>query len=86
MNVENIRIFEDNQGCIALVKNPKNNRRVKHIDLKFNYIRENLESKVISIEYIDTKEQQADILTKGIYTIHFSQFSKIREDIGLVKC
>lgn len=32
IDTKHLKIFEDNQGCIALIKNPENNRRVKHID------------------------------------------------------
>ena len=33
-------MFEDNQGAISLIKNPKSNWRKKHIDIKYHYIRE----------------------------------------------
>lgn len=36
LKVQSIIIFEDNQGCISIIKNPGNNRRVKHMDLKYN--------------------------------------------------
>lgn len=80
INTNQIVIYEDNQGCIALIKSPENNRRVKHIDLKFNYVCESLKSKNIIIKYIDTKNQQADILTKGLSS---AQFIKIRKELGL---
>ena len=35
-----VRMFGDNQGSIALVKNPINHNRFKHIDIKFHFIRE----------------------------------------------
>ena len=35
-----VKIFGDNQGSIALVKNPINHNRLKHIDIKFHFIRE----------------------------------------------
>lgn len=33
-------IMEDNQGCIALSLNPINHQRLKHVDLKFHFVRE----------------------------------------------
>ena len=33
-----INIFEDNQGAIAMVKNPVGHKRTKHIDIKHHFI------------------------------------------------
>lgn len=69
--IDNLCIFEDNQGCINILKNPENNKRVKHIDVKYMYICEKIKSQDIIVKYIDTKFQQADILTKGLDRITF---------------
>jgi len=45
IKIDYVTIFEDNQACIHLIKNPENNRRIKHIDLKYN-----LFVKIIKIE------------------------------------
>ena len=37
----------DNQGCIALAKNPKHHSHTKHIDMRHHFIREAIENKVI---------------------------------------
>lgn len=73
-------IFEDNQACISLIKNPENNRRVKHMDLKFNFVCENVKNNVIRIEYVNSETQQADMLTKGL---PHPLFCKNRKAIGL---
>ena len=36
-------IKEDNQGTIAVARNPISHNRTKHIDIKFHYVREALE-------------------------------------------
>ena len=33
-------ILEDNQGVIAIAKNPVDHSRTKHIDIRYHYIRE----------------------------------------------
>lgn len=77
-NFASFKIFEDNLGCISLIKNPENNKRVKHIDLKYNFICEHLISKAITLEYVNTKLQQADFLTKGLHKYQFySNFERI---------
>ena len=60
------RIFEDNQGCIAMAKNPVNHERTKHIDIKYHFVRELVACGVIEISYLETEEMLADILTKGM--------------------
>ena len=42
-------IKEDNQGTIALAKNPISHNRTKHIDIKFHYVREALEDGIINL-------------------------------------
>lgn len=72
-HLNKVTFYEDNQGCIALIKNPANNRRVKHIDLKYNFICENLQKGLIEIKFIRSDEQQADILTKGLPNYNFNK-------------
>lgn len=59
-------IFEDNISCINIAKDPVYHKRSKHIDVKFHHIRENIEKKLINLQYIKTEQQQADILTKSL--------------------
>ena len=59
-------IFEDNQGCIALAKNPVKHERTKHIDIRHHFIREKVESNEIDIQYLETADMVADILTKAM--------------------
>lgn len=58
-------LHEDNQGAIAMSKNPET-RRTKHIDVKYNFIREKVENGDIQLCYVPTSEQKADILTKSL--------------------
>ena len=59
-------IYEDNQGCIALAKNPVFHARTKYIDIKFHFLREKIEEGVIQLEYKPTDEMLADGLTKAL--------------------
>ncbi|OWZ15188.1 hypothetical protein PHMEG_00011211 [Phytophthora megakarya] len=62
------QIWEDNQGTIALAKNAGFNSRTKHVDIKHHFTRENVERGTIKVDYIDTKRQLADFLTKALGT------------------
>uniref|UniRef100_A0A1Y1MQF0 Endonuclease n=2 Tax=Photinus pyralis TaxID=7054 RepID=A0A1Y1MQF0_PHOPY len=79
----NIRLttyYEDNQGCIFLIRNPSNNRRVKHIDIKYKFVCELLKKQQIEVVYIESSKQEADILTKGLPQ---ATFSKLKHCLGL---
>ncbi|KAI9905230.1 hypothetical protein PsorP6_013904 [Peronosclerospora sorghi] len=62
------QIWEDNQGEIALAKNAGYNSRTKHVDIKHHFTRENVENGTVQIDYVDTKNQLADLLTKALGT------------------
>ena len=61
-----IKVFVDNDGAISLANNPLSSARTKHINVRFHFIRELTRSKTILVEYVPTKEQCADILTKAL--------------------
>ena len=77
-----MKIFEDNQGTIALAKNPKHHSRTKHIDIKYHYTRDAITEKKIRLEYCPTNEMVADILTKAVPK---HQFEKLRSQLGVTK-
>jgi hypothetical protein len=56
----------DNQGAIALTKKPSSHPRTKHIAIRHHQIREWAEQGMIQLEYVGTKSQKADILTKPL--------------------
>jgi len=44
---------------------------VKHLDVKYHYVRELLKQHVIAIEYLVTTEMIADVLTKALVNDQF---------------
>ena len=67
-------IYEDNQSCIALAKNPVHHARTKHIDIQHHFIREKVESCEIRLEYVPTEEMVADALAKALPRPRFEKF------------
>ena len=61
-----VTIHCDNQSAIALAKNPGHHRSSKHIDLRYHFIREQVAEGLISLEYVETTRQVADIFTKSL--------------------
>ena len=63
---EPIPIFCDNTSAINISKNPVMHSKRKHIPIKFHFLREHVINNNIRLEYVDTKEQIADIFTKPL--------------------
>jgi hypothetical protein len=61
-----VTIYEDNQACISLTKNPEDHKRTKHIQVRFHVIRDYVAKELIKFIYFPTKDQLADVFTKGV--------------------
>ena len=75
---EPVVIYEDNQSAIAIAKNPQFHGRVKHINLKYRFIREQVN---IELKYCQTSEMIAKKLIKGLGRINYE---KLRAMAGIV--
>lgn len=67
-------IFEDNQGTIALSKNSMTQQRSKHIDVRYHFIRSELNDGRIVIQYCPTNDMKADIMTKSATKFKLDRF------------
>lgn len=76
-----IPIYEDNNGCISIANNPTCHKRSKHIDVKYHFSREQVEKNVIKMVYVPTGNQLADVLTKSLATLRFSE---LRMKLGVL--
>jgi hypothetical protein len=73
-------LYCDNQSAVRLVKNPVFHQKTKHIDIKYHKIRDAEADGHISITYVSTDDQLADILTKALPR---DRFERLRNLIGL---
>jgi hypothetical protein len=60
------RLMVDNQSAIKLIKNSQFHKRSKHIDIKYHFIRDHYEKGHFIVGYVNSKDQKADVLTKGL--------------------
>jgi len=67
----------DNQSTIALTKDNKFHARTKHIDVRYHFIREAVNAGHISVRYIPTEDNLADILTKPLTRFKFEYFRNL---------
>jgi len=70
----------DNKSAICLSKNSVLHSRSKHIDVRHHFLRDHVEKKTITLDYIPTEEQIADILTKPL---ELDSYSRIRRTMGI---
>jgi hypothetical protein len=72
----------DNQSCIKLFENPVFYDRSKHIEMRYHYVRNMVQKNILSIQYISTTKQTADILTKSLSLTKFVYF---RDKLGVAE-
>ena len=80
MPLGTIPICGDNQGSIFISSNPVQERRSKHIDIRYHYVRECIEERKIAIYFIDGSHNPADLFTKNLGQVKFEYF---RKQLGL---
>ena len=68
--------FEDNKGEIELAKETKYRPPTKHLSIKWLRFREHIKRGTSKIFYIETNEQQADIMTKPLAKPQFEYLRK----------
>lgn len=64
-------LYMDNQSAIQLIKNPVYHKRTKHIDVRYHHLRDQYEDKAFSLEFVSSKDQQADMFTKPLPRLTF---------------
>jgi hypothetical protein len=72
----------DNPSCINLFENPVFHDRSKHIEMRYHYVRDMVQKNILSIQYVLTVEQTADILTKPLSLTKFVYF---RDKLGVAE-
>ena len=71
-----IKVLVDNQGAKKLIENSLSSARSKYIDVRFHFILDSFRTRKISVEYVASAEQHADILTKILSRANFQYHRK----------
>jgi len=76
--VVHCKAYEDNSATLEMAKVPKMRPRTKHINIKYHHFREHVRNGFIEVQWVDTQDQVADILTKplpqDLFIIHRQRF------------
>jgi len=76
-----ISILCDNTSAISISKNPVMHSKTKHIPIKYHFLQEQVSEQNIKLEYVPSKEQVVDILTKPLPR---ETFEYLRQKLGVV--
>ena len=77
---EEMVLLCDNTSTIKLSKNAVLHGKSKHIRVRFHFLRDLVKEGTIKLEYCNTEEQLADIMTKPL---KMATFQRIREAFGM---
>jgi hypothetical protein len=78
---EPIPIYCDNTRTISISMNPMMHSKMKHIPIKYHFLREKVVENNIRVEYVGTKEQVAYIFIKPL---PWESFEYLRQRFGVI--
>ncbi|GJV14420.1 retrovirus-related pol polyprotein from transposon TNT 1-94 [Tanacetum coccineum] len=75
-----IHLYCDNKSVIALCCNNFQHSRAKHIDVRYHFIKEQVENGIVELYFVQTEYQLADIFTKPLSR---ERFNFLIEKLGM---
>ncbi|GJZ85553.1 retrovirus-related pol polyprotein from transposon TNT 1-94, partial [Tanacetum coccineum] len=63
---DKIPMYCDSKAAIAILCNPVQHSRTKHIDVRYHFIKEQVEKGIIEFFFVGTKYQMTDLFTKAL--------------------
>ena len=82
LNQEKFVLFCDSQSVIHLSKNTTFHSKSKHIEVRYHWIHEALEMKLLSLEKIHTNDNGSNMMTKALPAMKLISYWK---KVGLVE-
>ena len=67
----------DNQSALSVSKNPEHHGRMKHLDLRYFWLRDQVTQEVIKPVYVSTENMPADLLTKPLAKVKVERFRRM---------
>jgi hypothetical protein len=71
MPVDAIPLCGDNQGAIFNASNPVQEKRTKHIDIRFHYISKKVSDGEVTLHFVITDQNPVDMFTKNLARVNF---------------
>jgi hypothetical protein len=67
-------VYYDNVSVVYLSTNPVQHQRTKHVEIDLHFVREHVVVEDVHVLHVPTTSQFADIFTKGLPSLVFSEF------------
>ncbi|KAJ9545394.1 hypothetical protein OSB04_025101 [Centaurea solstitialis] len=77
----NTPVYIDNNSAISIVNNPVKHSKTKHIEIKYHFIRDSNEKKLIQVLKVHTDYQYADLFTKAF---EVGRFKFLITSVGMI--
>ena len=74
-------MLANNQGAIALAKNPHLYEQSRHIDISYYYIWDLVKQEKVKVKYIPIVKMTADSFTKPLERVAFKKF---KDQLGII--
>jgi hypothetical protein len=71
----------DSTSAISVAKNPVLHSKTKHIEVRYHFLKDNIEKGNVDLIHVPTKKQLADILTKPLDQ---ATCARLRGELGVV--
>ena len=71
------KIFTDSQSAIQIAHNPLCNKYTKHISIRFEWLKQAVQQRVIKPLFMRSASNYSDIGTKALHKKHFLDFMKV---------
>ena len=81
LSFEHVPIKCDNTSAINISKNPMQHSGTKHIEIRHHFLIDHAQKSDITLEFVSTKYQLANIFTKPLSE---EQFVDIKRQLGVI--
>ncbi|KAJ9545485.1 hypothetical protein OSB04_025192 [Centaurea solstitialis] len=86
LEYKKIPIYCDSKSAIAISANPVQHSKTKHIDIRYHFLKDNVEKENIELYFVNTEYQLADLFTKALDEKQFKfLISRLGELIVLLR-
>ena len=81
LSFDKVPLLCDNESAISIAHNPVQHNRTKHIEIRHHFIRDHVARGDISLEYVPTKANLADLFTKPLDE---ARFQELRHELNII--
>jgi len=71
---ETVNLNVDSQSAISLARNHVFHQRSKHIDIRYHFVRSEVENGFVQLQYVPSENNIADMFTKALSRVKLKQF------------